>query len=140
MAGCFEWMDGLLINALEEGDWILIDNVNFCNPTVLDRLNPLLENNGVLMVNERGLVDGEVKVITPHPNFRIFLAMDPQNGEISRAMRNRGIEISLLPHDVDSLDTLTLLNGVGLPGAWLARLMIGTLLLASVPHMFHEFA
>ncbi len=124
VAGCFEWMDGLLIRALEEGDWILIDNVNFCNPTVLDRLNPLLENNGVLMVNERGLVDGEVKVIMPHPNFRIFLAMDPLNGEISRAMRNRGIEISLLPLETVSHDTLLLLNGIGIPGLWLARLMI----------------
>jgi midasin (ATPase involved in ribosome maturation) len=108
------------------GDWILVDNVNFCNPTVLDRLNPLLENNGVLMVNERGLVNGEVKVITPHPNFRIFLAMDPHNGEISRAMRNRGIEISLLPLDAASFDTLALLNGIGVPGAWLARLMTGS--------------
>ena len=29
--------------------------------------------------------------------FRIFLLMDPMHGEISRAMRNRGIEICLLP-------------------------------------------
>jgi MoxR-like ATPase len=123
VAGCFEWMDGMLIHALESGDWILIDNVNFCNPTVLDRLNPLLEPNGVLVVNERGMVDGEVKVITPHPNFRIFLAMDPQNGEISRAMRNRGIEISLLPPTTVSHDTLVLLNGLGVPGAVLPEAM-----------------
>ena len=28
---------------------------------------------------------------------RIFLLMDPTHGEISRAMRNRGIEIFILP-------------------------------------------
>ena len=28
---------------------------------------------------------------------RIFLLMDPAHGEISRAMRNRGIEIFILP-------------------------------------------
>ena len=104
------------LQALEEGHWILIDNVNFCNPTVLDRLNPLLEPNGVLMVNERGLIDGDIKVIKPHPNFRIFLAMDPKNGEISRAMRNRGIEIALNDLPVDSHDTRKLLASIGLPG------------------------
>lgn len=115
--GCFEWIDGLLLQALETGSWILIDNVNFCNPTVLDRLNPLLENDGSLMVNERGLgADGTPKVVKPHPNFRIFLAMDDRNGEISRAMRNRGIEVCLLEPDVASRDTLILLNKAGVPG------------------------
>lgn len=114
VTGCFEWIDGLLIQALEEGHWILIDNVNFCNPTVLDRLNPLLEPNGVLMVNERGLIDGEIKVIKPHRNFRIFLAMDPKNGEISRAMRNRGVEITMFEIDIDSLDTLQILSSYGI--------------------------
>eukprot|EP00961_Rhodomonas_salina_P022271 299750-Rhodomonas_salina.2 len=28
---------------MERGEWVLLDNVNLCNPTVLDRLNPLLE-------------------------------------------------------------------------------------------------
>ena len=28
--GKFEWVDGLLVQALKEGDWLLIDNVNFC--------------------------------------------------------------------------------------------------------------
>lgn len=115
--GCFEWIDGILIKALEEGHWILLDNVNFCNPSVLDRLNPLLEPGGYLLVNERGMIDGEVKIIRSHPNFRIFLAMDPsKNGEISRPMRNRGIEIALLEPTVRSSDTKRLLTTVvGLP-------------------------
>src|SRR5690606_35003239 len=80
--GRFEWNDGLLIRSMEEGQWVLIDNVNFCNPTVLDRLNSLLEPGGVLVVNERGLVNGEVKIVKPHPNFRIFMILDPKYGEI----------------------------------------------------------
>ena len=28
--GKFEWVDGLLVQALQHGDWLLIDNVNFC--------------------------------------------------------------------------------------------------------------
>jgi MoxR-like ATPase len=94
--GRFEWIDGVLIEALETGAWLLIDNVNFCPPSVLDRLNPLLEPNGVLLVNERGLVGGAIKAVRPHPNFRIIMCMDAHNGEISRAMRNRGVEICVL--------------------------------------------
>ena len=66
---------------------------------VLDRLNPLLEPHGELLVNERGLVDGQPLLVRPHPSFRLFLALDPQYGEVSRAMRNRGVEIFLCPAD-----------------------------------------
>ena len=40
------------------------------SPSVLDRLNPLLEPGGVLNIDERGIVSGEVISVTPHPNFR----------------------------------------------------------------------
>lgn len=91
--GQFEWIDSVIINALRSGSLLLIDNVNFCSPSVLDRLNGLLEPGGVLTVNERGVRDGEPVTIRPHPRFRLILSMDPRNGEISRAMRNRGVEI-----------------------------------------------
>ncbi|KAI9314232.1 P-loop containing nucleoside triphosphate hydrolase protein [Dichotomocladium elegans] len=125
VAGKFEWIDGLLINALEQGHWLLIDNANMCNPSVLDRLNPLFENDGVLMVNERGLVDGHVKVIKPHPNFRMFMTVDPTNGELSRAMRNRGIEISLVDANWnDNVEDVTkLANGLGVRGSKLPLLL-----------------
>ena len=52
-------------------------------------------------------------MISPHPNFRIILTMDPKNGSISRAMRNRGIEICLFPIDAESKDTEDLLKNIG---------------------------
>lgn len=93
--GCFEWMDSLLVKALRQGHWLLVDNVNLCSPSVLDRLNGLLEPSGVLSLSERGVIDGGIPVVAPHPNFRLFLALDPRYGEISRAMRNRGVELFL---------------------------------------------
>uniref|UniRef100_A0A8D0DW25 Midasin n=1 Tax=Salvator merianae TaxID=96440 RepID=A0A8D0DW25_SALMN len=116
--GTFEWVDGMLVQALQSGDWLLMDNVNFCSPSVLDRLNALLEPGGVLTMSERGVIDGITPTITPHPNFRLFLAMDPSHGEISRAMRNRGIEI-YVPGDSNSLDAhdvKLLLHRLGLLG------------------------
>mmetsp|Transcript_2552 Transcript_2552/g.9614 ORF Transcript_2552/g.9614 Transcript_2552/m.9614 type:complete len:5361 (-) Transcript_2552:2473-18555(-) len=107
--GKFQWSDGMLIEAMEQGEWVVIDNVNFCSPSVLDRLNSLLEPQGVLVMNERGLVNGELKIVKPHPNFRLFLVMDPKYGEISRAMRNRGVEIFMPAIDIRCQDTLTVL-------------------------------
>ena len=98
-AGRFEWIDGPLVKALKYGQWILLDCANLCNPSVLDRLNSLCENDGKLVLSERGFVEGRVEVITPHPNFRLFMTVDPQYGELSRAMRNRGIEITLATND-----------------------------------------
>ncbi|KDQ20857.1 hypothetical protein BOTBODRAFT_100466 [Botryobasidium botryosum FD-172 SS1] len=95
----FQWVDGPLVNALKNGDWLLLDNANLCSPSVLDRLNSLCENSGCLVLSERGLVNGEVQILHPHPNFRLVMALDPRHGELSRAMRNRGIEISLAPID-----------------------------------------
>ncbi|KAF2274496.1 midasin [Westerdykella ornata] len=93
----FQWVDGILIQALEQGKWLVLDNANLCSSAVLDRLNSLLEPNGYLNINEHSTADGEARVVRPHPNFRIFLTMDPRFGELSRAMRNRAIEIYLLP-------------------------------------------
>jgi hypothetical protein len=42
-------------------------------------------------------VGGQPRIIRPHPDFRLMLALDPRHGEVSRAMRNRGIEIYVLP-------------------------------------------
>jgi midasin len=97
--GQFEWVDSVLVTAVRCGHWLCISNANFCSPSVLDRLNPLMEPGGVLHMDERGVVGDGVVAVTPHSDFRLFLLMDPAHGEISRAMRNRGIEICILPED-----------------------------------------
>ncbi|GFS38673.1 midasin [Nephila pilipes] len=99
--GQFEWIDSILITAVTQGHWLLIDDANFCSPSVLDRLNALLEQNGALVVSEQGVVGGKLRTVTPHPKFRIILTMNPRNGEISRAMRNRGVEIFVEPISSD---------------------------------------
>lgn len=119
--GKFEFVDSLLVKTMTEGSWLLLDNVNLTSAAVLDRLNGLLEPNGVLSIPERG----DVSEIRPHPNFRVFFTMDPKYGEISRAMRNRGVEISLLKGDdwheeyvsetENVMDLTALLSSCGLP-------------------------
>ena len=89
----FKWFDGLLVQSVMRGDWLVLDNANLCNASVLDRLNSLLETNGSLIINECSAPDGSPRVLKPHPNFRLFLTVDPKYGELSRAMRNRCIEV-----------------------------------------------
>jgi len=93
----FEWIDGILVRALEQGRWLVLDNANLCSSSVLDRLNSLLEPNGTLIINEHPAEDGTPRIIKPHQNFRIFMTLDPQYGEVSRAMRNRAVEVFVPP-------------------------------------------
>ena len=98
----FEWIDGLLIEAVQEGKWLVLDNANLSSSSVLDRLNSLLEPNGALMLNEHTSEDGSPRIIRTHPNFMIFLTLDPKYGELSRAMRNRAVELHLPRYDEPS--------------------------------------
>lgn len=91
----FAWNDGQLLTAIRQGGWFLLSNANLCSPSVLDRLNSLCESNGVLVLSEKGSSTGSPEVITPHPDFRLFMTYDPRHGELSRAMRNRGVELSV---------------------------------------------
>ena len=91
--GQFEWVDGLLVKALKQGKWLILDNANLCSPSVLDRLNSLFEPNGFLAINEHRNNDGSAQIVKPHSNFRVFMIMDPHYGELSRAMRNRSVEL-----------------------------------------------
>lgn len=89
----FEWVDGPLVKAMRSGSWYLINDANLCGSAVLDRLNGLCEPNGSLILSEKGSSNGATEELWPHPDFRLIFAFDPKNGELSRAMRNRGLEL-----------------------------------------------
>lgn len=108
--GTFEWIDSVLIESIQNGHWLMIDNANLCSASVLDRINSLLEPNGFLIINERGSINNDIPIIRPHPEFRLFLTMNPKQGELSRAMRNRGIEIYLTTQNLLCTSSFILKN------------------------------
>lgn len=119
----FKWVDGTLVQAMERGYWLHLENVNFCPSSVLDRLNPLMEFGGELVMTECGITDedqnAKSRVISPHPNFRLFLSMNPNShGEVSRAMRNRCIEVCVLPPSFTSLEEGDSVQIDALTGLW----------------------
>ena len=115
--GQFTWIDGVLVNAMTFGHWIHLENVNLCSSSVLDRLNPIMENAGDLLLNEcsSGSDISGHRVVSAHSNFRIFLSMNSEMGEVSRAMRNRCVEIALLdPNARYEEDTEKILTTTGI--------------------------
>lgn len=48
----YKWHPGLLLQALEKGWWILIDELNLAEPEILERLNSLLDDDGILVITE----------------------------------------------------------------------------------------
>ena len=43
MQGTLEFVDSVLVGAVTKGSWLVLDRVNICSASVLDRLNCVLE-------------------------------------------------------------------------------------------------
>jgi len=61
------WVDGILPKAMREGLWLVLEEIDFAEPAILSALNTVLENNGKLVLKEKGH-----EIVRPHENFRIF--------------------------------------------------------------------
>lgn len=61
------WVDGVLPMAMRQGYWLLLDELDFADPSVLSLLHPVLEEEPMLVLKEN---KGEI--IKPHENFRLF--------------------------------------------------------------------
>ena len=86
----FSFVPGALVEAIEKGKWVLLDELNLAPGEVLQRLSGLLESvTSSLILSERG----DVTPIKRHPNFRIFAAMNPATDvgkkSLAPSVRNR---------------------------------------------------
>jgi midasin len=86
--GNWYYRKGLLFTAIEEGSWLLIDEANLS--PLSEYLNTLLDFGYV--------VDEKENVCHAHPNFRLFLAINPPSVHQSRnllspALKSRFAEV-----------------------------------------------
>ena len=103
----FEWMDGKLIEAIKEGRWILLDEINLLPPQVLESLVPLLNGSTA----DHGLViPGQSGANKPMmvKDIYIFATMNPaaEGGgrtKLSRSIRNLFTAVELDPQSNDEL-------------------------------------
>lgn len=117
--GHFEWVDSKIVRALKFGQYICLEHVNLCSSAILDRLNSVFEPNGKLLLSEKGVSNtasgvNQSECVSKHQQFRAFLTLDPKNGEISRAMRNRCVELNFDKdsYGEDDLRQLVYENGI----------------------------
>lgn len=66
------WVDGVLVDAMQAGDWILLDEINACLPEIAFCLHSLLDDDRMVVLTEH---DG--RIVRPHPDFRLFASMNP---------------------------------------------------------------
>ncbi|KAL3933399.1 MAG: hypothetical protein SGPRY_000294, partial [Prymnesium sp.] len=95
----FQFVKSPLVKAAEEGEWVLLDNVNSAPPEVIERLNSLFETPPTLSLLEAGQSD-----LAIHPNFRIFTTANMKRAgshKLSAAFLNRVIRIWLPAMDGD---------------------------------------
>lgn len=70
--GNTEWQDGILLQAMKRGDWLIVDEINVALPEILFVLHSLLDDDKYVVVASN---DG--KVVRPHEDFRFFATMNP---------------------------------------------------------------
>lgn len=107
----FEWHDGPLVQAMQAGDYILLDEISLADDSVLERLNSVLEPSRTLVLAEKGGRDLDDIQIIAQDTFQILATMNPGGDfgkkELSPALRNRFTEI-WVPH-VDHREDLLLI-------------------------------
>ena len=106
LTGKLVFKDGLLVQALREGHWIVLDELNLAPTDVLEALNRLLDDNRELVILETQ------EVVRPHPHFMLFATQNPPGlyagrKVLSRAFRNRFLEVHF--QDVPQVELETIL-------------------------------
>lgn len=66
------WVNGVLVDAMQSGDWILLDEINATLPEIAFCLHSLLDDDRMVVLME---YDG--RIVRPHPDFRLFASMNP---------------------------------------------------------------
>jgi midasin len=98
----FTFVESEFIQAIREGWWVLLDNINSAPPEVLERLNSLTEDNPMLSLYENS--NGQLLTQNNgiHSNFRLFTMANLNriySNKLSSAFLNRVIRIWLPPVD-----------------------------------------
>ncbi|KAJ4439015.1 hypothetical protein ANN_14971 [Periplaneta americana] len=90
--GCLVFREGVLVEAMRKGHWIILDELNLAPTDVLEALNRVLDDNRELFIPETQ------ETVKAHPHFMLFATQNPPGlyggrKMLSRAFRNRFVEL-----------------------------------------------
>ncbi|CAF3786308.1 unnamed protein product [Rotaria socialis] len=111
-----DWNHGCVTRAYINGQWALLDNFNTAEASVLERLNPILEEKPMLILTENGEIDEQ----NMHDDYRLFATMTPPDsrysslnvGELSPSLYNRFATVHMNDIDNNSDELLQLAKGL----------------------------
>lgn len=103
--GKLRFQEGILVEALRKGYWLVLDELNLAPTDVLEALNRLLDDNRELLIPETQ------EVVRPHNDFMLFATQNPPGlyggrKVLSRAFRNRFLELHFLDIPEDELEII----------------------------------
>lgn len=106
----FAFIEGSLVKAVQNGWWVLLDEINLANAETLECLSGLLEGrDGSISLLEKG----DKKPVERHPNFTLFACMNPSTDvgkkDLPAGLRNRFTEF-FVEELVEKSDLLLLVN------------------------------
>lgn len=132
--GVLKFQEGILVEAVRKGYWIVLDELNLAPSEVLEALNRLLDTNRELFIPETqevwgicSLMNNMMQVVVPHPDFMLFATQNPPGiyggrKVLSRAFRNRFLEIHFDDIPEDELQEI-LVHRCSLPPKWATKLV-----------------
>ena len=85
-AGHFQWRNGPFLNAMEQGQWILLDELNLASQSILEGLNAVFDYRNQVFIPELN------RTFSLHPDTRIFACQNP----ISEGGDRKGLPKSFL--------------------------------------------
>uniref|UniRef100_A0A8C4L875 Midasin n=1 Tax=Equus asinus asinus TaxID=83772 RepID=A0A8C4L875_EQUAS len=120
-SGKLVFKEGVLIDAMRRGYWIILDELNLAPTDVLEALNRLLDDNRELLITETQ------EVVKAHPRFMLFATQNPPGlyggrKMLSRAFRNRFVELHFDELPSSELETI-LHKRCSLPPSYCSKLV-----------------
>ncbi|KAI4567363.1 hypothetical protein MJG53_008943 [Ovis ammon polii x Ovis aries] len=120
-SGKLVFKEGVLIDAMRKGYWIILDELNLAPTDVLEALNRLLDDNRELLITETQ------EVVKAHPRFMLFATQNPPGlyggrKVLSRAFRNRFVELHFDELPSSELETI-LHKRCSLPPSYCSKLV-----------------
>lgn len=83
------WVDGVLTEAMRNGEWIVLDEINAALPEVLFVLQSVLDDDGYLVLQEKD----DKEIVRKHADFRLFATCNPPEyagtKEMNKALLSR---------------------------------------------------
>lgn len=80
----FGFVEGALVRAIRDGDWVLLDEINLAPADALHCLSSLLESP----TSSITLYDNNCVSIPRHDSFRLFACMNPPTDSCRRPLRD----------------------------------------------------